>query len=154
DEELAECLALIVPGGIGRAEGKLALLAGLMDGLSRTSRNGRALLARPPASLEQLIRQLDGLLQLANDVAVDDARPALERTLALASLSQARPPLASKRLGALFQPRQPALVQKAAARNLEVIGDPDVVAAALKGWPNYTIGTRQDVLRAVSRSAA
>jgi putative heme-binding domain-containing protein len=80
--------------------------------------------------------------------------PALERTLALDALSQARPDIAGPLLTELLLPRQPVPMQKAAARNLEIIGDAKVAALALDGWANYTIATRQDILRAVSRSAA
>jgi putative membrane-bound dehydrogenase-like protein len=153
DAELAECLALISSSGEPtRPIGKLALLAGLLEGLNRSPRSGRSLLAKPPASLEQPLRDLDGLLRTAKDVAVSEMPPP-HRVLALDVLAVARPAVAAILTDDLLSPGRPTAVQKAAARNLEVIGDPKLVALVLQGWVRFAIDTRQEILRSVSRSA-
>ena len=178
DPELEDCLALLNKQAAKAPPiGKLAILAGLLEGLSRSPRPWRKLVANAPAGLEGPIRDLDALLtavsatatteraQVAHVVGVlagagaGGATAAAERAqvahrvLAIEALSLAKPASVSKAMEDLLQPRQPVLVQLAAARSIAVIGDAELVARALVGWPKYTISTRQEILRAVSRSA-
>jgi putative membrane-bound dehydrogenase-like protein len=154
DSELADCLALLAePPGDAPPVGRLALLAGLLDGLSHTPRPWRALAARPPAALEQPIRHLEGLLRHAEETADSGAAPLAHRVLALEVLCRARPEVAGKLLGDWLPAHQPPPLQAAAARGLAVVADPELTTRVLRGWGNWTIATRQEVLHAVSHSS-
>ena len=154
DPELEDCLALLNQHSAKAPPiGKLAILAGLLDGLSRSPRPWGKLVANAPTELVRPIRDLDALLTAASATAVDDRAEVAHRVLAIEALSLAEPASVSKAMEDLLQPSQPVLVLLAAARSIEVIGDAEPVARALVGWPKYTISTRQEILRAVSRSA-
>jgi putative heme-binding domain-containing protein len=67
-------------------------------------------------------------------------------------LARAKPEAAGHWLPDLLRPQQPVPLQRAAARSLAVVADPDLATRALHDWARYTVGTRQELLGATSRS--
>jgi len=119
--------------------GRLALLAGLAEGLSRTDRPLRSLLAKPHA----------GLLEFARQTAFASAEPPPRRVLAVRVLSQGdpRPDMLS-----LLQPREPAVVRAAVAQGLGKLGDKNLAGAAIKNWGRYSLDTRRALITAFLRT--
>jgi len=117
----------------------LALLAGLAEGLSRTDRPLRSLLAKPHA----------GLLEFARQTAFASAEPPPRRVLAVRVLSQGdpRPDMLS-----LLQPREPAVVRAAVAQGLGKLGDKNLAGAAIKNWGRYSLDTRRALITAFLRT--
>jgi putative membrane-bound dehydrogenase-like protein len=153
DRELATCLVLLSQTPEDKpAMGKLALLAGLIQGLNHSPRSWKTLVGQPPVALEQPLRNLDGLLSWAEKQMLAEQASVDDRILAFEVLCWARPNTAAALTEKLLLPEEPVSVQQAAARGLEIIGDPALVARSLNGWGKYTVSTRQAVLHAVSRS--
>ncbi|HEX8201962.1 MAG TPA: HEAT repeat domain-containing protein, partial [Isosphaeraceae bacterium] len=127
------------PGGV---RGRLALLVGLADGLTRA---GRPLPGRDGG--------LADVFDSARTRALSDSEPPWVRALAVAALTKAGAPTAPDLLVALFEPQHPPEVQAAAARSLVELGRPEPVARVLGRWSTYTPATRRALLEAVPRSA-
>lgn len=126
--------------------GKLALLAGLAEGLARGGRPLHVLLTEPPTALAEPLRKLEGLFVYAGSVAVDEKQPVDYRVLAVQVLGHARPQAAGSIAVDLLKPAVPPAVQTAAARSLGSIADKDLASRALEQWSLYTVATRREVL--------
>src|SRR5262249_46799240 len=125
DEELAACLRLVTrPGDPPAALGRLALLAGLADGLARSGPSLRELRARPPQLLQQSLQGLDSIVRSAHDLAASDTAPTAARLLALQTLAHLPPQEVGPLTVRLLDAAQPAAVRSAAARALGAVGDP------------------------------
>ena len=149
---LGERLAPALPAGADR--GRLALLAGLTDGLARAGQSPRELLASPPPDWRDLARHANALLERAR-IGVESSGESPEaRAQALRLLSRVRPESARGLIPGLLGPAQPVPVQVAAARALADVGAPELVSQVLERWGGLAVSTRREVLAAVLSSSA
>lgn len=150
--DLAPCLELLARQGPSTMPGRLALLAGLGDGMARSGRPLRLLIDRTPKDLEKPVGALEGLFEVARRIAPSDEEPAHLRVVALRVLAHGRPETEGKYLVPLLQPSHPFPVQSAAARGLGDLDSPAVAAQALKQWTGYAVNTRREIVAALLRS--
>jgi putative heme-binding domain-containing protein len=71
------------------------------------------------------------------------------RVQALGLLARLRPDVAADLIPGLLDPRQPPMIQAAAARSLADVGSPVLTSRILGGWPRFEIAARREVLAAV-----
>jgi putative membrane-bound dehydrogenase-like protein len=150
--ELAAGLELAARQEPSSVPGRLALLAGLGDGLARSGRPLRTLMDRPPKELKRPLGALEDVFQIARRTATSDTQPAHLRVLAVRVLAHGKPQTEGKHLVESLQPTHPLPVQSAAARGLGELGDAAVAARALKEWNSYSVPTRRDIIAALLRS--
>jgi putative membrane-bound dehydrogenase-like protein len=150
DKELRDCFELITSS---LAEGNICILAGLADGLARSGSPLRALSAKPPAGLQQGIRDLGRIFDFTRQVVQDEqATPAI-RVAAIYVLAEESGESSSRVLFGLLHPGQPQAVQSAAARSVTRRGDRKLLEEVLEQWHRYTLGTRRQLLDGLARSA-
>jgi len=155
EAELKECLALLTqPVPTPPASGRLAVLAGLADGLARTSQPLRQLLRDRPSTLKVQIEGLETLIGLAAARAAFSLEKTPDRLDAIRILARATPELAGKTLLDLLQPQHPAEVQAAAARALAELNDDTLAKTMFARWSQRAPAARRHILAAVPRSAA
>lgn len=155
EAELKECLALLTqPVATPPATGRLAVFAGLADGLARTSRPLRRLLNDPPATLKSHVQGLETLIAIAATRAASSPEQTPDRLEAVRVLARVTPVLAGKTLLDLLQPQQPAEVQAAAARALAELNDDALAIMMFARWSHRAAATRRHILAAAPRSAA
>ncbi|HMC67398.1 MAG TPA: c-type cytochrome, partial [Gemmataceae bacterium] len=150
--ELAGCIDLLATAK--PQAGRLAILAGLAEGLARTERPLRAFLAEPPASLKDRVPALEPLLQSARQLATAEREESSRRVLAIQLLTRAKPETARQFLPDLLQPRQPQPVQFAAARGIGEVADKTLAGSILDHWGTYTTSTRRELQTALLQSPA
>jgi putative membrane-bound dehydrogenase-like protein len=146
--------SLIVRQEPSSVPGRLALLAGLGEGLARSQRVLLwSFVAKVPShKKKEWAEGLNRLCETAHRIAFAD-KDALElRVLAVRVLSLGRPEQEGKHLLALLRPEQPPAVQSAAARGLGQLGDRGLAAQALAGWDRYTITIRRELIGSLLRS--
>lgn len=152
DQELTECFTrLSQPQGPTKAV-RLAILAGLTEGMHRTARPLHALLSQPSPTLQDASRSLNDLLQAAKSVAESDEEQPQLRTLAIQAIAQARHEATGIVLLNLLEPARPPAVQAAAARGLGEVFDKELGRQVFDRWGTYSIGARRDILAAFLRS--
>ena len=153
-EELRGLADRLIPDGPGGSAsgGRIALLAGLSDGLARAGRPLRDLLTNPPDEWQQGIRAITGLLERARAIALSERAAPEGRARALAVLARCRPDLAAEMIPDLLAPGQPVEVQSAAARAIADVGSGDVVAEVLGLWGGLPTPIRREVLAAMLSS--
>ncbi len=149
EPELAALLELLTLPAAGNEAGKLALLAGLADGLSRNGHPLRTLLKNPPEALAKSLRAFDSLLAQARSVVTSLEQPVARRVLALQILTDIQPDAVGPILLDLLKPAQPMSLQAAAARSLASLGNKALADQVLDQWSVYTIPTRREVLTAL-----
>lgn len=149
---LAACLELLGQDGTPGL-GRLALLAGLGEGLARAGQPLRSLLSKPPENLSKSLRQLEALLARASRAALDEKESHERRILGVRVLMHGRPETEGKTLLALLQPEQSAEVQAAAAQALAILADTGLAAQALQPWNRYTIATRKEIIASLLRNS-
>jgi putative heme-binding domain-containing protein len=155
EADLGECLTMLtkLPAG-PTASGRLAVLAGLADGLARTPEPLRKLISNPPESLDSHIRSLATLVDIAITRAISTREKLSDRLDAIRILARVTPELSGKALLDLLQPPQPGEVQSAAARGLADLDSPALAKTIFGHWSQYAAATRRRVLAAVPRSTA
>ena len=127
------------PGGESIA-GRIALLDGLSDGLSRVGGSVDA------------FKGIGGLLDRAAEiVASPDASPT-DRAGALGLLARSRPESAALAIPSLLAAGQPEALQSASARALAVVGSPELADRILEAWGSLPIRVRREVLSALTTS--
>jgi putative membrane-bound dehydrogenase-like protein len=155
EEELKGLLGRIEPGAAGEGDrGRLALLAGLVDGLARTGADPKQLLASPPPGWQAEIARVNALLDRSAAEANGPEGTAAGRLQVLQVLARCRPEGAAKLVPAFLEPGQPDAVRGAAARALGEIGSPELATEILGRWAELTTATRREVLGAVLNTAA
>lgn len=153
ESELAAMLDLLTQLPTNASSGKLALLAGWAEGLSRHGHPVHEILANPPVALAKQISVLQELLVKVRSTVVSQESPVTDRLLAVRILIEIQPEVAGSVLLDLLQPKQPAALQTAAARGLANIGGKMLAIQVLDRWSDYTILTRREVLTALLRTA-
>ena len=139
---------------VGGDRGRLALLAGLIDGLVRAGQSPRELLANSSPNGRDLARNTIALLERARVAVESSGEPPEARVQALRLLSRLRPESARGLIPGLLGPAQPVQMQVAAARALADVGAPELVSQVLERWGGLAVATRREVLAAVLSSAA
>lgn len=143
--ELQELAARLVPGpGQGADLGRIALLAGLLDGLARGDK-----LAKPGEDIGPAIAIL---LDRAARLVVDPTGPPEGRARAIRLLARRRPEVAAKLVPGLLLAEQPEAVRSASARAIAEVGSPALASAVLDRWADWTAATLREVLAAVLTS--
>jgi putative heme-binding domain-containing protein len=155
EAELGECLVLLTqPAPAPPAAGRLALLAGLADGLARSRQPLRDLISHPPITLKEQMPPLTALFDMAATNAASSREKMPNRLLAIRILALGKPESGGKTLLDLLRPEQPGEIQSAAARALAELDDGDLAKALFAGWNQYAAPTRRRVLATVPRSVA
>lgn len=155
EEELKGLLGRIEPGEAGAGDrGRLALLAGLVDGLARAGDDPRRLLASPPAGWEAAVSRVNALLDRSAAEASGPGGTAEGRLQVLRVLARCRPEGAAKLVPAFLESGQPDVVRLAAARALGEVGSPELASEVLGRWAELTTATRREVLGAVLNNPA
>lgn len=152
DAELAECFLVLSGAGRDKVRGRLALLAGLSEGVARAGRPLRTLLAKPPETLTHPVRGLAELLQSAQALALSEREALHARILAVQVLTRAGSPESGRLLIELIQIKHPAAVQSAAARGLAELGDKILIGQVFECWGTYATSTRREIIAALLRS--
>jgi putative membrane-bound dehydrogenase-like protein len=153
DLVLGGALRWIVRSGDGGViPGRLALLAGLVEGMRRTGRSLAELIQRTPESLGPALRGLEAMLDGAERVLESGRGPG--RVLALEILIAARPEVAAGLLPRLLRPEVSEEEQRAAARGIALLDREDVSRRALEGLDTLSTRTRRAVLGALGQSPA
>ncbi len=134
--------------------GRLAMLAGLADGLNRTAESFRSLLTAPPAAMAEQIQSVGLLLDSARQTAASQQEEPATRLVAIRILARATPEVAGKSMLDLLEAGQPAQVQSAAARAIAELNDVRLSERLFAAWTHYAAGTRRQILGSVPRSAA
>jgi len=129
----------------------LTLLAGLAEGLERSGPRLDALILSAPRDLKPIFDRLEPLWPAASALAVSQ-EPAAHRIVAIDVLSRGRPDLAEAIVPMLLSPTQPVPIQTAAAQAVARTGRPSTAAKALEGWRELSLGTRRELLAALSSS--
>jgi putative membrane-bound dehydrogenase-like protein len=154
-DELRGLAARLAPGPGGQAEGgRIALLAGLADGMARAGEPLRSLLANPPPGWRGAMDGIAALLDRARDVAGSRRASPERRALALTVLARCRPDAAADRIVDLLAPTEPDAVRSAAARAIADVGSRDLAAKVLGRWGGLATDTRREVLAAMLSSTA
>jgi putative heme-binding domain-containing protein len=134
--ELKECLATLTQPPIPpRAFGRLALLAGLVDGLSHT----KPLLTNSLAGLEALIEMAATTATAAHESLADRVR-------AIRILARTQGQVAAKTWIDLFAPNEPPEIHSAAARGIALLDDSSLANAIVDHWGQYATQTRRRIL--------
>jgi len=155
EADLKECLTMLtVPAAGPAASGRLAVLAGLADGLASTPEPLRKLITNPPKSIESQVRSLAALVDLTVTRALSAREKLSDRLEAIRILARVTPEFSGNALLDLLQPTQPAEVQSAAARGLADLDSPALAKTIFSRWSQYAAGTRRRLLAAVPRSTA
>jgi putative membrane-bound dehydrogenase-like protein len=153
-EELRALSSLLTPPpDRGGEPGRIALLAGLAEGLGRAGKPLRGLLASPPSEWREAVRGIGLLLDRAKQVAGSAEGTPEGRAQALQVLARSRPDAAAALISELLASSQPLPVQLAAARALGDVASPDLATQVLDRWGELAIGTRREVLAALLSSA-
>jgi hypothetical protein len=153
--DLNECIAMLAePQRESVASGRLAILAGLADGLARTPESLRKLLTNPPEALKAQLRSLAVLLDIAVARAKSAREKTPERVEAVRILAKVTPEFSGTTLLNLLQPQQPAEVQSAAARGLADLDSPALAKTLFSRCSQYAAATRRSLLASVPRSTA
>jgi len=136
------------------ASGRLAILAGLADGLARTPEPLRQLINHPPESLGGQLRSLATLVDIAVVRALSTREKLSDRLDAIRILARVTPESSGNALLNLLQPQQPGEVQSAAARGLADLDSPALAKTIFSRWSQYAAATRRRLLASVPRSTA
>ncbi|WP_422925401.1 PVC-type heme-binding CxxCH protein [Singulisphaera sp. PoT] len=154
-EEIKALASFLTPGHDDNAVlGRIALLAGLADGLSRSGPSLHDLLFNPSADLQPLTASVNALLHQIEKLAGDRDARADGRVQAVQLLASCRPQETAALIPALLQSDQPAPVQLAAARVLASVGTPELGAQILGSWKELGTGTRREILAGMVGSEA
>ena len=153
ESELADLLNLITSSLSSVEPGKLALLAGLADGLSRKGEPLHTLIKTQPPALTQFLNKLPRLLEESRTIALSNEQSDSHRVLAIKTIAEIQPDLAGPVLLELLQPTQPTALQTAAARSLANVGKKELANQALDQWDTYTTATRREILATLLRTA-
>ncbi len=153
-EELRGLADRLIPDGPGgtASGGRIALLAGLSDGLARAGKPLRDMLRNPPSERQHEVKAIGGLLERARAIARSERAAPEGRARALAVLARCRPDLAAELIPDLLAPDQPIEVQSAAARAVAEVGSGDVIASVLGRWGSLATPIRRDILAAMLSS--
>jgi putative heme-binding domain-containing protein len=155
DRDLEESLTMLTqPAASSSASGRLAVLAGLADGLARTPKPLRQLMSSPPELLKTQLQSLATLVEVAVARATSTEEKVPNRLQAIRILARLTPELSGKALIDLLQPQHPGEVQSAAARALAELDSSGLAKTIFSGWSQYGAATRQRLLAAVPRSTA
>ncbi len=151
--ELAALVGTIADNARDRGGDALTLLAGLADGLDRSSSPLRAIVAAPSAELKRPLERLAPLWSMASKTAAASG-PVRERLLALNVLARGRPDLAEGIVPALLAADQPTEIQLAAARAVARVGKTALADQAIERWPSLALATRRELVSALAGSPA
>ncbi len=133
----------------GDDRGRIALLAGLVDGLVRAGKSPQSLLASPSSAERELPRRVGVLLDRARRVVESEAEPSEVRARALRLLARLRPDAAAELIPDLLQPGRSSAIQVVAARSLADVGSPALASRVLGRWAVLGTSTRREVLATV-----
>ncbi len=153
ETELATCLDLVAQAPFG-SYGQLAFLAGLADGLGRSSPSFAQLIRATSAANEAKGQSLARVSETVAAVASSSAEPEPRRLLAIRILAHLEPEFAGEVLLDLAQPQQPEKIQLAAADALVGFGDRKLAGELFAGWKSYSLGTRHRLAAAAPRTVA
>ena len=153
DDDLADCFSLIT-GSAHLSSSRVALLAGLAEGLSRSGRSLPHLMRQPPPSFQTQVPSLDGIVEEAARTALTDTAQPSFRLPAIRLLANLEPRVGAKVLPGLLLPTHPAEVQSAAVKALAKLNDADSTAALFGNWKNYSRATRRELLAVATSSSA
>ncbi len=152
-DEIRELALRLAPvHGDSSELGRIALVAGLSEGLSRSGPSLRALLTNPSADLQPLVASINELLQRVEHLCVAKDARADGRVQALQILVLCRPQAAVEVVPSLLHADQPVEVQLAAARSIAAIGSPELVSHILSGWKELGTTTRRELIASILSS--
>jgi putative membrane-bound dehydrogenase-like protein len=143
-EDVQECSSWLAQAGAPAAE-RLALLAGLADGLARAGHLGR---------LRESRANLASLLEYATPTALDRDAGLRARLAALRVLARLEAAAAQPVLLTLLLPAQPPELQSAAVEASAELADAQFAEALFAPWSQYARATRQQLLQSAPHSAA
>ncbi|MFO0891653.1 MAG: c-type cytochrome, partial [Isosphaeraceae bacterium] len=132
---------------------RLALTAGLGEGLGRSGPPLHAWLAGIPASQRGGAEVNSALWARARSLADSNEEPS-RRKVALEVLVRGAPDLARPLLPKLARAEQPAEIQAAAARALGQLASAQQIEELLDGWGSLGLGTRRGLLSAMAANPA
>jgi putative heme-binding domain-containing protein len=132
----------------------LALLAGLADGLARTSHPLRELISHPPDAIKSQIQSMGALIEMAATRAASARESIPDRLDAIRFLARVTPELSGQALLDLLRPEQPVEVQSGSALALAELDDDAFAKAVFARWSHYAAATRGRTLAAAARSTA
>jgi putative membrane-bound dehydrogenase-like protein len=131
-----------------------AMLEGLARGQARVEAPKLSWGGPAPGPLRAAVGRAERVRDAARAAAIDDARPAWLRVLALDLLLETRSPEARGLICSLLEPGQPAELQTAAARGLARVNDPALADALFDGWDRRAMATRRVLLGALVSTPA
>ncbi len=143
-EDVQECSSWLAQSGAPPAE-RLALLAGLADGLARAGHLGR---------LRESRASLASLLEYATPTALDRDAGLRARLAALRVLARLEAAAAQPVLLTLLLPPQPPELQSAAVEAAAELADAQFAEALFAPWSQYARATRQQLLQSAPHSSA
>ena len=152
-EEIKDLATRLTPGPENEADlGRIALLAGLADGLSRSGPSLHDLIKAPSSEHQPLAAAVDALLPRTEKLAGDGKARPDSRVQALQILVSCRPRIVSEIIPSLLQADQPVPVQLAAARAISVVGTPALASRILNAWKDLGTATRREVIASLLSS--
>jgi putative membrane-bound dehydrogenase-like protein len=131
----------------------LTMLKGLAEGLERSGPPLFALIATAPPELKAALGRVESLWKAASALAVS-GEPARERIVAIDVLARGRPDMAEAVVPALLAPTEPLDIQFAAARAVASARRPSLAAKVVGDWSKLALGTRRELLAALSSNPA
>jgi putative heme-binding domain-containing protein len=155
EPELKECFELLASSkDKQRAPGRLAILAGLADGLAGSETSLRKIMQTPPGFLKESAPKISPLFLMAVGTALSPRDNLVDRVNSIRVLSQADPELAGPVLLRLLKPEHPNEIQSAVARGLPELNDGELMATVVGNWSQYSQTARRQLLSAGLRSVA
>ncbi len=153
DEEVAGCLKLFSESA-SATTGHLPFLAGLADGLPRSSSSFFKLVTGPPGVTSDSRQAIAGWRDLAASTAGASSISTDRRLQSIRILSRLKPEFAGPVLLGLLEAHQPAEIQAASAEALVGLADRELAEKLFANWKQYAPATRRHLLALASRSDA
>jgi putative membrane-bound dehydrogenase-like protein len=155
DDEIRAVLELVTSGirPPDASAGRLALLAGLGEGLDRSGTPLHDWLGQPGKQREEVAATLTTIWTAARTLVLSD-QPAEVRRLALEALVYGAPGVAVAVIPRLLQTDQPMSLQTAAARAVGRIGGSGLAATLIERWDELPLAVRRELTTALVASPA
>jgi putative membrane-bound dehydrogenase-like protein len=157
EEELVTLLRLttadIRPSQIARGDmaGRMALLAGLGEGLERSGSPLHAWLREQEKGRENVLEAMPNIWSAACSLVLSD-QPVDRRQLALLALARGEPKAFTRVLPRVLKSDQPASLQIAAARAAGHLGEAGLTSLLLDRWSELPLGARHELAAALVAS--
>jgi putative heme-binding domain-containing protein len=149
-----ERLACMLLGGDDSLalEARLALLAGITDGMSRRGLSLTSLRDSSTEAASVVSQHILPLLAIAAKQSMSTESSEIVRVRAITTLARCQPEIAAALLPRLLRAEQPPTLQATAARLLGEMLDRQVAASALEQWNELSVDTRRLLLGAMLRA--